>query len=507
MLDNNIKTELAQYLNLLENDLVIVLSVDGSEKSIEMKEFLNDIASITPRITLKEDKLNRTPSFKINQKDVDFGVEFAGIPTGHEFNSLILALLHVSGRKPKLEDDIINKIKNIKDKLHFTSYISLTCQNCPDVVQALNMMSVLNPNITHTMVDGAVFTEEAEERDVLSVPTVFLNDEFFSSGRTSVEEILEKLGTSTVGTDEEIDPFDVLVIGGGPAGASAAVYTARKGVRTGVVAERIGGQILDTQSIENFISVKKTDGSKLAVNLEEHMKEYDVKIIKGSKVESISKKELFEVVLANKKVLKAKTIILATGASWRNLNVPGEANYKNKGVAYCPHCDGPLFKGKPIAVVGGGNSGIEAAIDLAGTSSHVTVLEFLPELKADKVLQDSLYSLPNVTVHKNVQVMEIKGADKVNGLVYKERDTNVEKQIDLQGVFVQIGLVPATAFLGDFVEKNRFGEIIIDERGKTNVPGVFAAGDCSTVPYKQIIVSMGSGAIAALSAFDYLIRN
>lgn len=507
MLDNNIKSELTQYLNLLENDLVIILSVDDSEKSMEMKEFLNDIASVTPRITLREEKLDRTPSFKINQKDKDFGVEFAGIPTGHEFNSLILALLHVSGRKPKLEDEIIAQIKNIKDKLHFTSYISLTCQNCPDVVQALNMMSVLNPNITHTMVDGAVFTEEAEERDVLAVPTVFLNNEFFSSGRISIEEILEKLGTSAVTTDEDIEPFDVLVIGGGPAGASAAVYIARKGVKTGVVAERVGGQILDTQSIENFISVKKTDGSKLAVNLEEHMKEYDVKIIKGSRVENISKKELFEVVLANKKVLKAKTIILATGASWRNLNVPGEANYKNKGVAYCPHCDGPLFKGKPIAVVGGGNSGIEAAIDLAGTSSHVTVLEFMPELKADKVLQDTLYSLPNVTVHKNVQVMEVKGTDKVNGLVYKERDTNVEKQIDIQGVFVQIGLVPSTAFLGDFVERNRFGEIIIDERGRTNIPGVFAAGDCSTVPYKQIIVSMGSGAIAALSAFDYLIRN
>lgn len=506
MLDNKIKNDLQQYLALLENDLVINLSVDDSQKSLEMKEFINDIVSLTTRISVEEEKLTRTPSFKINQIDKEFGVEFAGIPTGHEFSSLVLALLQVSGRKPKLDDDLVEKIKSIKQKLHFTTFISLTCQNCPDVVQALNMMSVINPNISHTMVDGALFQEEAEEKDVLAVPAVFLNDEFFSSGRISIEEILEKLGATP--TNESINEiFDVLIIGGGPAGASAAVYAARKGVKTGVVAEKVGGQILDTQSIENFISVLHTEGTKLAANLEAHMKEYNVNIFKGNKVEKITKNELFEVTLTNNTIVKTKTLILATGASWRNINVPGEQEYKNRGVAYCPHCDGPLFKGKPVAVVGGGNSGIEAAIDLAATSSHVTVLEFLPELKADKVLQETVSKLENVTVLKNVQVTEITGTDKVNGIVYKDRETDQQEKVDVNGVFIQIGLVPATDFLGDFVQRNKYGEIIIDERGKTSVPGVFAAGDATTVPYKQIIVSMGSGAIAALSAFDYLTKN
>jgi alkyl hydroperoxide reductase subunit F len=469
-----------------------------------MKAFLEEIVALTSKITIQEEKLTRTPSFKVSQKDKDFGIEFAGIPTGHEFNSFILALIQVSGRKPKLDERIIKQIQNISKKLNFTTFVSLTCHNCPDVVQALNMMSVLNPNISHTMVDGAVFSEEAESRDILAVPAVFLYDEFFSSGRISIEEILEKLGSQTLQDYNEI--YDVLVVGGGPAGASAAIYAARKGIKTAVVAEKIGGQVLDTQSIENLISVIHTEGTKLASNLEAHMKEYNIDIIKGNKVVNISKNELFEVELQNNKTLKSKTIILATGASWRNINVPGEAEYKNKGVAYCPHCDGPLFKGKPVAVVGGGNSGIEAAIDLAGTSSYVTVLEFMPELKADKVLQDTLAKLPNVKVYKNVQVKEITGDEKVNGLIFVDRATNQESKIDINGVFVQIGLVPATAFLGDFVQKNKFGEIITDERGRTNVPGVFAAGDCSTTPYKQIIVSMGSGAIAALSAFEYLTK-
>ena len=505
MLDNNIKAQLKQYLELLENDLVIHLSVGEDEKSIELKEFINDIVSLTNRITLEETKLDRTPSFKINQGEKDFGVVFAGIPTGHEFTSLVLALLQVSGRAPKLEDHIVSQIKAIKEPLAFTSYISLSCQNCPDVVQTLNAMSVLNPNITHTMVDGAIFREEAEDRDVLAVPTVFLNDEFFSSGRISVEQILEKLGSVSDTTVEDTEPFDVLVVGGGPAGASAAIYAARKGVRTAVVADRIGGQVLDTQSIENLISVIKTDGTKLGADLEAHMREHDnITLFKGTNVEEINKEELFEVKLANKRVLKSKTIIIATGAAWRNINVPGEQEFKNKGVAYCQHCDGPLFKGKPVAVVGGGNSGIEAAIDLAGTSSTVTVLEFMPELKADKVLQDTINKLPNVKVLTNVQVTEISGEGKVNGVIYKDRETNDFHTEDIDGIFIQIGLVPATSFLGDFVNKNKFGEIIIDEKGQTNVPGVFAAGDCTTVPYKQIIVSMGAGAIAALSAFNYL---
>jgi len=505
MLDLEIKEQLLAYLNRLEKDIVIVLSVGDDEKSKEMKEFISEIAALTNKITVNEGVLSRTPSFKINQKDKEFGIEFAGVPTGHEFTSFILALLQVGGVKPKLDETIIKQIESINEKLEFTTYVSLTCQNCPDVVQALNMMSVINPNISHTMVDGAVFTKEVEEKNIFAVPTVYLNGNFFTSGRTNIEAILEKLGKTL--TVEINDVFDCLIIGGGPAGASAAIYAARKGIKTGVIAERVGGQVLDTQGIENLISIKKTEGTTLGRTLEENMKEYNVTIIKNSRVEKITKIDLFEVTLNNNATIKAKTVIIATGAGWRNLNVPGEKEFKNKGVAYCPHCDGPLFKGKPVAVVGGGNSGVEAAIDLANTSSSVTLLEFMPELKADKVLQDALYKLPNVTVLKNVQVKEITGKDKVEGLTYIDRATNEEKHIDISGVFVQIGLVPQTQFLGDFVERNRLGEIVIDERGRTSVPGLFAAGDCATTPFKQIIIAMGSGAIAALSAFEYLIKQ
>ncbi len=369
-------------------------------------------------------------------------------------------------------------------------------------------MSVLNPNVSHTMIDGAAFKEEVEQKDVMAVPTVFLNGEPFASGRMSLEEILAKLGsTPDASTFGNKDPFDVLVIGGGPAGATAAIYAARKGIRTGIVAERFGGQILDTLGIENFISVKYTEGPKLAASLEEHVKHYNVDIMNLQRAKRLEKKDLIEVELENGAILKSKAVIIATGARWRNLGVPGEAEFKNKGVAYCPHCDGPLFEGKHVAVIGGGNSGVEAAIDLAGIAKHVTVLEFAPELKADAVLQDRLYSLPNVTVIKNAQTKEITGADKVNGITYIDRATGEEHHIELQGVFVQIGLVPNTEWLEGTVERNRFGEIIVDKRGATNVPGVFAAGDCTDSAYKQIIISMGSGATASLGAFDYLIRN
>lgn len=507
MLDNDIKTQLIQYLELLENDIVIKLSIGNDQLSIDLHNFISEVANLSPKITVQNTLLERTPSFSINRVGEDSGVVFAGIPLGHEFTSFVLALLQVSGRAPKLEQDLIDKIKKINQPLNFVSYVSLSCHNCPDVVQSLNMMSVLNPRITHTMVDGAAFTEEVESKNILAVPTVFLNGEVFGSGRMSIEEILEKLG---VNLETEIDiqePFDVLVIGGGPAGASAAIYTARKGVRTGLVAERIGGQVLDTLNIENLISVKQTQGPKLAANLEEHMKEYDIQIIKSQRVKQVNKLDLFEIELENGSILKSKTVIIATGARWRNVNVPGEQELKNKGVAYCPHCDGPMFKNKPIAVIGGGNSGIEAAIDLAGTSSYVTVLEFMPELKADQVLQERLSQLPNVKVLKNVQVKEITGTSNVDGLTYMNRETEELHHIELQGVFIQIGLMPNTDWLGEIVEKNRFGEIIVNQKGETNIPGLFAAGDCTNSPYKQIIISMGSGAIAALSAFDYLIRN
>ena len=506
MLDLDTTKQLSQYLNLLENDIVIKLSVGNDKNSIDMEKFINEVSSLTSKIIVKKVQLDRTPSFSINTVNEEFGIKFAGIPLGHEFSSFILALLQVSGRPPKIDQSIIDQIKGIKDKLDFVTYVSLTCQNCPDVVQTLNLMSAINPNINHTMIDGAINTDEVNNKNIMSVPTIYLNDQFFNSGRISAEEILEKIGIETTSnlTDEV---FDVLVIGGGPAGASASIYAARKGIKTGIIAERIGGQVLDTSTIENLISVTQTTGTKLAHDLEAHIKANGVNIIKGHRAKKITKKELFEVKLENGIRFKSKTLIIATGATWRNINVPGEQEYKNKGVAYCPHCDGPLFKEKPIAVIGGGNSGIEAAIDLAGTSSHVTVLEFMPTLKADKILQDRLYSLPNINVYTNVAVNEITGTNKVNGLTYTDRKTGIVNKLNLDGVFIQIGLAPNSNWLEDFVERNKTGEIIVDNKAATNIPGVYAAGDCTNSPYKQIIVSMGTGAVAALSAFDYLIRN
>jgi len=508
VLDADIKAQLDQYLQLLESDIVLKVSAGSDTVSTDMLALVNELASMSSKITVEQAQLPRTPSFSVNRVGEDTGVTFAGIPLGHEFTSLVLALLQVSGRAPKVEQSVIDQIKSIKGEYHFESYISLTCHNCPDVVQALNLMSILNPGISHTMIDGAAFKDEAESKNVLAVPSVFVDGESFGSGRMTIEEILSKLG-STPDASEFADkaPYDVLVVGGGPAGASAAIYAARKGIRTGIVAERFGGQILDTMSIENFISVKYTEGPKLAASLEEHVKEYDIDIMNLQRAKRLEKKDLIELELENGAVLKSKTVIISTGARWRNVGVPGEAEFKNKGVAYCPHCDGPLFIGKDVAVIGGGNSGIEAAIDLAGIVKHVTVLEFMPELKADAVLQDRLYSLPNVTVLKNVQTKEITGTDKVNGISYIDRETGAEGHVDLQGVFVQIGLVPNTEWLADTVERTRMGEIVVNSHGASSVPGVFAAGDCTNSPFKQIIISMGSGANAALGAFDYLIRN
>ncbi|WCR27490.1 alkyl hydroperoxide reductase subunit F [Paenibacillus thiaminolyticus] len=507
-LDQEIKNQLAQYLQLLEGDVVLKVSAGEDAASEEMLALVNELAGMSSKITVERTQLSRTPSFSVNRPGEDTGIAFAGTPLGHEFTSLVLALLQVSGRPPKVEQSVIDQIKSIRGDYKFETYISLSCHNCPDVVQALNLMSVLNPGVTHTMIDGAVFKEEVESKDIMSVPSVYLNGEFFESGRMTVEEILAKLGSAPDASEfDDKAPYDVLVVGGGPSGASAAIYAARKGIRTGLVAERFGGQVNDTLGIENFISVKYTEGPQLVANIEQQVKEYDIDVMKLQRAKRLEKKDLIEIELENGAVLKSKTVIVSTGARWRNVGVPGEAEFKNKGVAYCPHCDGPLFTGKDVAVIGGGNSGIEAAIDLAGIVRHVTVLEFAPELKADAVLQDRLYSLPNVTVLKNVQTQEITGTDKVNGISYVERDTGATKHIELQGVFVQIGLVPNTDWLADTVERTRTGEIVVDSHGATNVPGVFAAGDCTNSPYKQIIISMGSGATAALGAFDYLIRN
>ncbi|WP_113927319.1 alkyl hydroperoxide reductase subunit F [Bacillus sp. P14.5] len=508
LLDADTKAQLAQYLELLEGDILLKVSAGEDETSRNMLILLDELATMSSHIKVEHAELERTPSFSVNRIGEDTGVTFAGIPLGHEFTSLILALLQVSGRAPKVDESVLEQVKNLNGQYHFESYISLSCHNCPDVVQALNLMSIFNEGVTHTMIDGAAFKEEVESKEVMAVPTVFLNGEEFGSGRMSLEEILGKMGGGPDASElSGKDPYDVLVVGGGPAGASAAIYAARKGIRTGIVAERFGGQVMDTLGIENFISVKHTEGPKLVASLEEHVKDYGIDVMNLQRASRLEKKDLIELELENGAVLKSKSLILSTGARWRKVGVPGEDEFKNKGVAYCPHCDGPLFEGKHVAVIGGGNSGVEAAIDLAGIVKHVTVLEYNADLKADAVLQDRLYSLPNVTVIKNAQTKEITGTDKVNGITYMERDTETEQHINLEGVFVQIGLVPNTDWLGNVLDRNRMGEIVIDKQGATTLPGVFAAGDCTDSAYKQIIISMGSGATAALGAFDYLIRN
>ena len=517
MLDTDLKQQLAAYLERVTLPFEMVASLDDGEKSKELKELLEEIAGMSDKITLKTDGSDaRKPSFTLQRTGTQTQLRFAAIPLGHEFTSLVLALLWTGGHPPKVEADVLDQIRNLDADLDFEVYMSLSCHNCPDVVQALSLMAIYNPRVKVTVIDGGLFQKEIEDREIMGVPTTFLNGQFFSNGRTTVEEILQKVDTGAAKRDAEKlnakAPFDVLVVGGGPAGAAAAIYAARKGIRTGVVAERFGGQVNDTMEIANYPGVPETTGPQYAAALEQHVRNYEVDIMNAQQVAKLVPAEqvggLVQVQLTNGGVLKSRTVILATGARWRNVNVPGEQEYKTKGVAYCPHCDGPLFKGKDVAVIGGGNSGIEAAIDLAGLVKHVHVVEFMPELKADQVLVNKLHTLPNVTVHTNKQTTEIEGADgKVNALDFKCRQTGDETKVPLEGVFVQIGLVPNTEFLGDTVERSKFGEIVINARGETNVPGVFAAGDCTTVPYKQIVVAAGAGSTAALSAFDYMIRT
>ena len=513
MLDANIKSQLKAYLEKLQTPIELVASLDESAAAQEMRGLLTDISELSTKVSLREDgDAARRPSFAIGRPGETARISFAGLPMGHEFTSLILALLQTGGHPPKVDADVIEQIKALPGNFRFETYISLSCHNCPDVVQAMNLMAVLNPGVSHVMIDGALFQGEVEERQIMAVPTMYLNGEEFGAGRMSIEEIIAKLDTGAAARDAERlsakDAFDVLVVGGGPAGAAAAIYAARKGIRTGLLAERFGGQVMDTLAIENFISVKETDGPKLVMGLEEHVKDYDVDIMNLQRATQLKTGDLVEVTLENGAVLRSKSVILATGARWREMNVPGEQEYRGKGVAYCPHCDGPLFKGKRVAVIGGGNSGVEAAIDLAGIVGHVTLLEFDSKLRADAVLQRKLFSLPNVTVFTSALTTEVTGADgKVNGLVYKDRNTAEMKRIDLEGVFVQIGLLPNTDWLKGTLNLSKFGEIEIDAKGQTSVPGVFAAGDCTTVPYKQIVIAMGAGATASLSAFDHLIRT
>ncbi|MGQ3003053.1 MAG: alkyl hydroperoxide reductase subunit F [Hydrogenophaga sp.] len=518
MLDDTLKAQLGAYLERVTQPFEIVASLSDSESSREMLDLLQTIQALrSDKITLKTDGQDaRRPSFTLQRAGSDTSLRFAGLPLGHEFTSLVLALLWTGGHPPKVEQDVLEQIQALDGDFNFEVYMSLTCHNCPDVVQALSLMAIRNPKIKTTVIEGGAFQDEVTAREIMAVPIVFLNGQVFGSGRMTVEEIVGKLDVNADAREaaklNAKDPFDVLIVGGGPAGAAAAVYAARKGIRVGVAAERFGGQVNDTMAIENYISVLETDGPKFAAALEAQVRHYDVDIMNLQRADKLipasEPNGLVQVQMANGAVLSARSVILSTGARWRNVNVPGEAEYRNKGVAYCPHCDGPLFKGKRVAVIGGGNSGVEAAIDLAGIVQHVTLIEFADALKADAVLVSKLKSLRNVDIHVNAQTTEITGADgKVNGLSYKDRASGDVKHVELEGVFVQIGLVPNTEFLKGTVELSRFGEIVVDAKGHTNVPGVFAAGDCTTVPYKQIVIAAGEGSKAALSAFDHLIRQ
>jgi alkyl hydroperoxide reductase subunit F len=515
MLDNTIKAQLAAYLEKLQQPIELVATLDDSEAARQMRGLLEDIAALSAKVSVRFDGIDaRRPSFAVTRPGEAPRIVFSGLPMGHEFTSLVLALLQTGGHPAKVDAATIAQIRAIPGSFHFETFISLSCHNCPDVVQALNLMAVVNPGISHTMIDGALFQQEVEARQIMAVPTVYLNGEPFGQGHTSLEEIVAKIDRGAAAREAEKlaakEVFDVLVVGGGPAGAAAAIYAARKGVRTGVVAERFGGQVLDTLAIENFVSVKETDGPRLAAGLEQHVRDYDVDIINLQRAQALQRTVggLIEVTLASGATLKSRSAIVSTGARWREMNVPGEKEYRGRGVAYCPHCDGPLFKGKRVAVIGGGNSGVEAAIDLAGIVAHVTLIEFDTALRADAVLQKKLHSLPNVTVVTNAQTLEATGdGEKINGLIYKDRASGEQHRVELEGIFVQIGLLPNTDWLKGTLALSPRGEIEVDARGQTSLPGVFAAGDCTTVPFKQIIIAMGEGAKASLAAFDHLIRS
>lgn len=521
MLDDGLLAQLRQHFEKIVEPVELAVRLDGSTKSADLRTLLDEVASVSDQVTVVEVVPERTegervPSFAVRRAGRDGRVEFAGLPLGHELTSLVLAVLQVGGHPSTALPEVLERVRAIDTDLVFETYFSTSCQNCPDVVQALNLMSVVNPRIRHVAIDGSLFPEEVSARKVMAVPTVFCNGELFDQGRMSLEQIVARLDTgSAERVAEEINgtkPFDLLVVGGGPAGASAAVYAARKGIRTGLVAERLGGQVLDTLAIENFISVPYTEGPRLAGALEQHVAEHDVDLLEGRRaarlVPGTEPGGLATVELEGGAALQARSVVLSTGARWRQLGVPGEAEYRNRGVTYCPHCDGPLFEGKRVAVVGGGNSGVEAAIDLAGVAGHVTLVEIEDTLGADAVLQRKLRSLPNTSVVLGARTTEVIGdGEQVTGLAYDDVASGEARQLELDGVFVQAGLLPNTEWLDGTVDRAATGEIVVDERGRTSVAGVFAAGDCTTVPFKQIVIAMGAGSTASLSAFEYLIRT
>ncbi len=520
MLSNDILNALKTYTENMTNKVTLVLQTGEHVKRPELKDFLTQICSVSENLNLIErDESLRSPiTFYLEIEGENNGIHFSGIPSGHEFNSLILAILQSSGTEVKLDSTLTKMVKKIKDKLHFEVFISLSCHNCPDVVQSLNQFALLNDNISAEMIDGGLFKELIDDRNIQGVPSVYLNGELFANGKIDtaqlVDKLIEKFPYIVGGSDTEQLPLqDVTVIGAGPAGVAAAIYAARKGLNVTMIADRIGGQVKDTVGIENLISVPKTTGTELTSNMQAHLKDYVITIKEFLRVERIEKgysesnawKKLH---LSSGEVIESKTVIIATGAKWRELGIPGEKENIGSGVAFCPHCDGPFFKGKDVAVVGGGNSGIEAALDLAGMVKHVTVFEFLPQLKADKVLIDKAEAHDKITIIKNVATKEVIAENgKVVAITYEDRETgNVEKR-NLSGIFVQIGLMPNSDFLNGVVERTKHGEVIIDEKCQTTEPGIYAAGDVSTVPYKQIVIAMGEGAKASLSAFDYLIRE
>jgi alkyl hydroperoxide reductase subunit F len=519
MLDPAMQTQLKTYLANLREPIELVASLDDSPKAAHTRALLNEIATLHDMVSASFDGDDaRRPSFIIRRaSDPAKWVRFAGLPMGHEFTSLVLALLWAGGHPPKVDPELLEQVRNLEGDFAFEMYFSLSCHNCPEVVQALTLMTLENPRVTATLIEGGAFQAEVEQRGVLAVPATFLNGEPFWNGKLELAEILAKLDTGVAAAAADKlsarPPFEVLVIGGGPAGVASAIYTARKGFTTGIAAERFGGQLNDTLGIENLPGTAYTEGPKLAGELKAQVDTNAIELLNHAEAERLEPARdaggLHTVHFAGGGRLQARSLILATGARWRNLGVPGEAEYRNKGVAYCPHCDGPLFKGKRIAVIGGGNSGVEAAIDLAKIVSHVTLIEFDSQLRADAVLQAKLQSMGNVDILTSAQTTEVLGADgRVSGLKWKDRTSGEEREIALEGVFVQIGLVPNTEWLKESgLPLSAHGEIVTDEEGRTAIPGIFAAGDATTVPYKQIVVAMGEGSKAALSAFDFLIRN
>lgn len=505
MLDQNIIEQLKSVFSPLENNIELVVKHSEHPKHGELISMLEGVASTSSKISMSvSEKTSLVPEFSIKNT----GINFIGIPGGHEFSSLILGILNTDGKGKFPDKGLINRIKSLKGPIRLKTFISLSCENCPDVVQALNLMSIIHDDFEHTMVDGEFAQEEIEELKIQGVPSLVQDKNLLSSGKTQLSELLEKL-ESTFGANEvkneNLGEYDVVVIGGGPSGASAAIYSARKGLKTAVIAEKLGGQVQDTKGIENLISVPYIEGPQLAAEFSKHMNEYEIDIFEHRRVDKVDNGDIKNMALSSGESLSTKSIIVATGAKWRRLNVEGEAEYIGRGVAFCPHCDGPYYKGKDVAVIGGGNSGVEAAIDLANIVKSVVVFEFADELKADQVLVDKLHSLTNVKVVTNAQTSKVVGdGDKVIGLRYFDRVSEEEIEVNLDGVFVQIGLIPNSAFINELVETNKFGEIITDTKGRTNIKGIYAAGDVTTTPYKQIIISMGEGARSALTAFEEL---